>query len=269
MSDYSTILPASQSLAHALDLFCFHGHPTNQDEERPVSIIVNHGYAVGFSPSRLQPVWAAYRVSAARRDVDYERPHLFYDDPRIPKEWQISSWTFGKHGSTSYDRGHMVPNFAVNTQFGRLAQMETFFMTNICPQRAQNNQGVWMRLEKIIVSQWAPEWEHIWVICGPIFSDNPKMLKRRGGKQVPIPDAFFAILADPLKWPYDKPKNVRFLALEVPQSVGKGYPNDKLISKVSDIEAATKLRFFPKLSASQKKIVAKQTSKKMWKFREL
>jgi endonuclease G len=269
MSDYSSILPVSEPLAHALDLFCFHGHPENQNEKHPVSIIVSHGFAVGFSPSRLQPIWAAYRVSAAKRDVNYERPHLFYDDPRIPAEWRITNWTFGKSGSTAYDRGHMVPNFAVNTQFGRLAQMETFFMTNICPQKKQTNQGVWMRLEKIIVSQWAPEWDHIWVITGPIFSSKPKTLKRSNGLKVPVPKGFFAILADPLRWPYDNPKNVRFLALNIPQSAGYDYPNNKYVTTVAAIEEATKLKFFPYLSSPKKKTVAKQTSKNVWDYSEL
>ncbi len=269
MADNSTIVPATEPLAHALDLFCFHGRPQNRDTQRPVSIVVNHGYAVGFSPSRLQPVWAAYRVSAAKRDVDYERPHLFYDDPRIPEEWRITDWTFGRIGSTSYDRGHMVPNFAVNTQFGRLAQMETFFMTNICPQRAEQNQGIWMRLEKIIVSQWAPEWEHIWVITGPIFGSRPRKLKRPNGLEVPVPKGFYVILTDPLRWPYDDPKNVRFLALNIPQSAGSGYPDNDMITTVAEIEKATKLRFFPYLSAREKKVVARQTSKIMWNYREL
>lgn len=265
MNDHSSILPVCQPLAHALEFFCFRGRPLNHDAAHPVTILVNHGYAVGFCPTRSQPLWAAYQVSAATRDVDYQRPELFYDDPRLPGEQRIGTWGFGK----GYDRGHMVPNFAINTQFGRLAQNETFFMSNIVPQNSKTNRGVWQRLEKLIIRQFAPAWEHIWVLAGPIFDKKPKTIKRDNGLEIPIPKSFFLILVDPQKFPHDQPENVRFLALEVGQDTGYVDPGDDLVTTVEAIEQATGLTFFSELTASEKKIVAKQTSKKMWSYKQL
>lgn len=269
MPDFTDTLTASKPLEHLLEFFCFHGRPTNQDEANPVSVIVNHGYAVGFCPNRYQPLWAAYQVSAATRDVDYRRPELFYDDPRLPSGLQIGTRGFGKVGNKAYDRGHMVPNFAINTQFGRIAQSETFFMSNIVPQEANTNRGVWQRLEKLIIRDFAPAWEHIWALVGPVFGENPRFIERAGGIRVPIPKSFFMILVDPVKFPHDMPKNVRFLALEVPQNTGYKDPDDSLVTTVGAIEAATKLTFFPKLTNAQKRIVAERTSTRMWDHRNL
>ena len=44
----------------------------------------------------------------------------------------------------------MTPNEVINRQFGRLAQMETFLMSNMSPQYATLNLGVWSKLEKAI-----------------------------------------------------------------------------------------------------------------------
>ncbi len=267
--DNTDFLRASEPLRHIVSLLCFRGRPINHDVDRRVHMIVNHGYVVGFSPDRLQPLWAAYRVSASVRDVDYERPHLFYDDPRIPEDWQIGTRGFGALNGKRYDRGHLVPNYAINTQFGRLAQMETFFMTNISPQRDKMNRGTWMKLEKLIIRDFAPAWEHIWVITGPIFSRRPRYLVRANRLRVAIPKSYFAILVDPIRYPHNEPSNVFFLALEIPQTATNQVPGDQHVTTIGAIEEATQLQFFSELNAAQKQKVAERTATRMWQTRSL
>lgn len=264
MPDHTTLLPASQPIAHFLEFFCLHGAPANQDATRPVHVIVNHGYAVGFSPARLQPVWAAYQVSAARKDVDYERPEFFYDDPRLPEVWRIGTAGFRRLDGKAYDRGHMVPNFAINTQFGRVAQVETFLMSNIVPQRDMTNRHGWERLEKAVIRAFAPLRKHVWAMVGPIFGADPPLIERRNGMQVPVPEAFFLIVADPERYPYDNPDNLNILALRMPQDWGSRKPDDGLVTTLPEIEAATGLAFFPRLTPRQKAKLVNQTSPTLW-----
>lgn len=256
MSDNTIIAEASKPLAYLIDLFCFRGRPENNDPDHKVEVLVNHGYLVGYSSFRKQPVWAAYRVAEARRDVDYERPHLFYEDMRLDPDDRHGTWGFGKHNNEAYDRGHLVPNFAINTQFGRLAQMETFFMSNIAPQRAQMNRGVWQTLEKRIINEYAASSEHIWVYTGPIFGDDPEFITRSDGTEIPIAESFFAILVDPLKYPHDAARNCRFLCLEIPQEAGYVALDEEAFSKeISEIEERTQLNFFPTLSDRERENV--------------
>lgn len=266
MADHTTILRGCEGIAHFLEFFCLHGAPANRDAERPVSVIVNYGYAVGFSPARLQPVWAAYQVSAATRDVDYERPEFFYDDPRLDPEHRIGTGTFKSLGGKRFDRGHLVPNFAINTQFGRVAQFETFFMSNITPQIAATNRGSWQRLEKAIVSAYAPMRKHVWAMTGPIFGAAPRAIARPNGAKVPVPEAYFLVLADPERYPFDDPDNLNILALRVPQDFGSQKPGDVLVTTLDAIEQATQLTFFPRLSTSDKAKLENQTSPTLWPF---
>ena len=115
-----------------------------------MAILINHGYVTGYAPTRHQPVWAAYRVAGAKASVDYDRPHLYYADKRLPNSTRLDNSTYGRHNGHQYHVGHMAPNAAINTQFGRLAQMETFFMSNMSPQRGSLNTGVWAKLEDAI-----------------------------------------------------------------------------------------------------------------------
>ncbi len=140
MPDNSEVHSNSKSLEYLIDLFCFNGRPHNQDNVRShkVTILISHGFVVGFSAYRKQPLWAAYRVADADQHVDYDRPQLFYDDERLAPANRVGPKPFGKipdpdapAGSDrkiQLNRGHLVPNEAINQQFGRLAQMETFFM---------------------------------------------------------------------------------------------------------------------------------------------
>jgi endonuclease G, mitochondrial len=266
MADNSSILPSCASIAHFLEFFCVYGAPANNDASQPVSVIVNQGYAVGFSPSRLQPVWAAYQVSAAVQSVDYERPEFFWDDPRLPESQRIGSAGFGAIGSAKYDRGHMVPNYAINTQFGRVAQAETFFMSNMIPQRDRTNRGAWQKLEQQIVKAYAPLRKHVWVIVGPLFLANPPVIKRKNGLKVPVPEAYFLILADPERYPFDDPDNLSILALKMPEDWGAKPLDDSLVTSIDAIETATKLTFFPRLSAKDKAKLKNQTSPTIWPF---
>jgi len=55
--------------------------------------------------------------------------------------------SFRRNGEPKYDRGHMTPNNAIQQEWGRLAQMETFLMSNISPQLSTLNSGLWRSLE--------------------------------------------------------------------------------------------------------------------------
>lgn len=266
MSDNSSLLPTSAPIAHFLEFFCLHGAPANAPTNPPVSIVVNHGYALGYSPDRGQPLWAAYQVAAAVRDLDFERPEFFYDDPRLPEGWRIGTKGYGRLDGKTYDRGHMVPNFAINTQFGRVAQFETFFMSNILPQRSTMNRGIWKNLEHGIVKAYAPMRKHVWVLTGPVFAPNPPVIMRPNGKAVPVPEAMFLIIADPERYPFDDADNLNILALLIPQEIATTKPENAPVSTLSEIEEKTGLTFFPRLSARDKAKLINQTSPEVWPF---
>jgi endonuclease G len=266
MSDNSSLLTVSAPIAHFLEFFCLFGPPANAPANPPVSILVNHGYALGFSPDRGQALWAAYQVAAAVRDLDFQRPEFFYDDPRLPEAWRIGTLGYARLNGQTYDRGHLVPNFAINTQFGRVAQFETFLMSNILPQASRMNRGVWRNLEHGIVKAFAPMRKHVWVLTGPVFAADPPVIRRRSGKLIPVPEAMFLIIADPERYPFDDPDNINILALLVPQTHTQTKPETAPVSTLPEIEARTGLTFFPRLSARDKAKLVTQTSPIVWPF---
>lgn len=248
--DNSEVHKKCKSIEHLADLFCFNGRPYNKDPDHKITVLINHGYVVGFSSYRKQPLWAAYRVADADQSVDYDRPHLFYDDKRLGDVDRIGPETFGKISDPQHpnrqiqlNRGHMVPNEAINQQFGRLAQMETFLMSNISPQFARMNQGIWAQLEYRILNDYAPAMDHVWVIVGPIFGANPPFVKRKGSLEIPVPDSYYCILFDPIRYPFSRMSNVEVLALKLPQVAGREQLSKDHITTIDKIEKETQLDF--------------------------
>lgn len=248
--DNSEVHEKCKSSEYLIDLFCFNGCPHNKDPDHDVTVLINHGYVVGFSSYRKQPLWAAYRVAEADQNVDYDRPQLFYDDKRLKGDDRVGPAPFGKiqdpknrDRQVQLNRGHMVPNEAINQQFGRLAQMETFLMSNMSPQYARMNQGIWFQLESKILNDYAPTMDHVWVMVGPIFGDNPPVVERRGELKIPVPDFYYCILFDPIRYPYRRMSNVEVMALQIPQNAGREQLSKEHITSIDAIEEATQLDF--------------------------
>jgi DNA/RNA endonuclease G (NUC1) len=243
--DYTTVHPMSANQAHHIDLHLWRGPPRNLDQTRPVQILVNQGFVVGFCPARMQPAWSAYRVAYAEHDVDYDRPIHYHDDLRLPEEHRVGRRPFGKLGNIAIHVGHMTPNEVINRQFGRLAQMETFLMSNMSPQYGSLNGGVWLKLETAIREIKDEEGkDHVWAIVGPIFDEQPVAIERGSGKHVPVPSSYFCIVVDPHSYPYDKPSNVHMNCFIIPQNAPPASNPQDYPATLQEIEQATNLSFF-------------------------
>jgi len=242
-SDFSEFADASKSSAHMMELFGIGGRPTNGDAANPLKILVNHAYAVGDSESRRCPVWAMYhadKFQGATPPVSFVRTGFFFPDSRVSPV--VDGRTFGG----GMDRGHMVPNAAIASQYGSLAQLETFYMSNMCPQASDLNQRAWMQLEGY-VSKVAQIKNMVYVISGPIFGPNPAVIKNGPERGVQVPDAFYMILVDSDREFQDKPK-LDTIAFRFPQ----GTPADasfkdraKFGTSIDAIEVETGFNFFP------------------------
>lgn len=191
-------------------------------------VLENSCYFSGYSEKRKNPIWVAYRLDAHKGQNKLSRPGKFLTDFRTKSK--VNSNVYAK---TGYDRGHLCPNSAIAARYGKKGQMETFLMSNICPQRPELNRKVWERLERL-EEGYANKFGGIWVITGPIFNQHVELMNY----QIEIPDSFYKILIDE-----DKGR-VRVLPFIVPQSVsGKEILNDFLTS-VDEIERRTGLDFF-------------------------
>jgi endonuclease G len=155
--------------------------------------------------------------------------------------------------ASGYDRGHLAPNSAISSQYGREAQLETFLMSNIVPQSPDLNRKVWQRLEKM-ENDYAQNLETVWIITGPIFDPHIQHIKN----QVEVPDALFKILFDEQKG------TVRTLAFIIPQTVQGNEPLDRFLTSIDEIEKLTGLDFLAPLSDENEDKLEAAVANRLW-----
>lgn len=194
-------------------------------------VLRNDGFLVGWSDIRVSPLWVSYRLHETEDAPIGDRPDGFERDWR--SLWPVTS---GQYTRSGYDRGHLAPNYAIARVYGRDAQLDTFRMTNIAPQRPDLNRRVWQRLEEVVMDDFLPRFGRIQVLTGPVFDAH--FMHRIGFTQVPA--AFYKIIVVPDEHP-------RALAFMVPQTVHGNEPLDRFLVSIDELEARTRLDFFPRL----------------------
>ena len=152
-------------------------------------IMVKRGFTVSFNPQTLIPNWVAYELTAEETDGPWSRKGLrFVPDPDC-HERQADNNDYRNSG---YARGHLAP--AGDMKWDSLAIVESFYFTNCMPQEIKFNNGKWNQLENK-VRQWAKRYGKVYVVCGPVFTEEDTA--RIGKNGVAVPDACFKALLVP------------------------------------------------------------------------
>ena len=209
-------------------LFSYAGLPKSISYPYPITVLTNQGYIAGYCEKRKNPAWVSYRVFKLPDAESPPRPSRFTVDARTTSRIRHDDYT-----RSNYDRGHMAPNYAIGSRYGVPAQRETFFMSNIVPQKPDLNRKIWRRLEERVAKKYAMSFEVVWIITGPVYDEHKETIK----SGVEIPDAFFKIIVDEIS---GKP---RVLAFVINQDVGGSERFSQFLASVDFIEGETGLDF--------------------------
>jgi endonuclease G len=201
-------------------------------------VLRNQGYIAGYSEARRNPLWVAYRVVKPETPYRLPRPSGFTTDLRTMARVKESDFS-----GSGYDRGHMAPNQAIMEEFGLEAQLETFLLSNICPQAPNLNRNVWERLEAQ-ERRYAAGMEEVWVVDGPIFADLSGGKTERLASGIAVPAAFYKMVLDEEEHRGGK---ARMFAVVMPQNAKGSELPQEFLTTVSEIERQTHLDFFWKL----------------------
>ncbi len=245
-------IPASRGVVVSVgniegaDRYTFAGVPVGT---RPLKILENEGYLVGYDEERQNPAWVAYKLKYQRGGQTAERPDGFEVDLRTRAKVEHHDYT-----NSGFDRGHMAPNYSIGMVFGETAQIETFLMSNIVPQTPDLNRGPWKEVEQLIANDYLREYKELWVITGPIYEEP--IGKLDSGVTVPI--AFFKIVVDEIDG------MGRLIAWVMPQTAGGNASLNSYLVSVDDIEAVTGLDFLTLLNDASEGHLEAVKPVRMW-----
>ena len=90
-----------------------------------------------------------------------------------------------------YDRGHMTRSADRTT--ANVDNASTFFLTNIVPQQADLNQGVWAQFENALGDSATKGGRAVYIITGPIYSPSHPLAFLKNEGKVAVPDSTWKI----------------------------------------------------------------------------
>lgn len=196
--------------------------PTSKGE------VVRHKfYTLSYIEKYEQAEWVAYQLT---RDLlklpNVPRSDWFEVDPEV----STGSAKHSDYSSTGYTRGHMVPSGDMS--FDKLAEKETFFMSNMSPQLKVVNNGIWKELEEQ-TRDWTYQNDEVYIVSGPIFDGQVKYLKNK----VAVPTAFYKIILDV------KETNKKAIAFIIPYERSERHLRE-YATTIDNLEAITGIDFF-------------------------
>ena len=148
-------------------------------------VIHRTGYTLAYDAKTRTPQWVAWELTKKETQGTVERSNDFQPDPDVKGAKVVTK----DYSHSGYDRGHMAP--AADMKWSKKAMMESFYMSNICPQDHNLNTSDWSELENKS-RQWARRYGKVYIVCGPIY--NGKRNEYIGDHRVKVPDAFFKVV---------------------------------------------------------------------------
>ena len=214
------------------------------------TLIDRPGYALGYIEYHEQAAFVIYKLTAREAlTKEAQRTNRFRSDPEIP----TGSATTADYHRSGYDRGHLAP--AADMAFSVQTMADSFFMSNMSPQKPAFNRGIWKRLEEQ-VRQIAIREKAIYVVTGPILPK--KKTVTIGANQVTVPTHYYKVI-------FDLTPPRKMIGFILPNE-GSDRPLEDFAVTVDVVEKATGLNFFSALpQAVQKKLESKITVSE-WKF---
>ena len=193
--------------------------------------IVEHKYyTLSYNEKFEQAEWVAYELKKEYlKNNDFKRPY-FIEDPKVT----TGSADWKNYKNSGYDKGHLCP--AGDMEFNKDAYNDTFYTSNISPQKHDFNSGIWNRLEQK-TRYWAGKYNDVYVVTGGILKDSDKKI---GTEKVSVPKYFYKIILA------KSGKEHKAIAFLVPNENSDKAIYDFQVS-IETLEKMTGIDFFPNL----------------------
>lgn len=218
------------------------------ESDRDDQIIKRSHYQLSYNNEHEVANWVAYTLDHTKIKNCVSRKDDFRADPEILD----GSAVLADYSGSGFDRGHLVP--AGDMKFDRSAMSSTFFLSNMTPQPAKFNRGLWSSLENLMRA-WAFKYKQVWIVTGPVLSEDLPVIGRQN--QVSVPSEYFKVI---LRKESGKWKGIAFL-------IATSVPFPQLASyavSIDTIEDMTGIDFFPTLNDSSEEEAESQENESAW-----
>ena len=217
--------------------------------ENPKEIICHTGYSFLFSNKDKQAVWIAYQLTSKEIIKLFNRSDKFTPDKRV----KTGTANDNDYKGSGYDRGHLAP--AADMGWSAEAMEESFYYSNMSPQKPSFNRGIWKQLEELI-RDWAVQNKEIYIVTGGVLNDN---LSSIGKDKISVPKYFYKVILD-----YKEP-SIKGIGFIIPNESSKE-PLQRYAVTIDSVERFTGINFFYQLPDAQERAIESTLSIKSWNW---
>ena len=209
------------------------------------ALVPHSALSLAYSEEHEQARWVAhiilpdvtsgtvFRSNDFRPDPDVKTGSAVEADYFLKQLQPDSTWKYDGFG---YDRGHLAPS--ADFRWSQKALSESYFYSNMSPQRAEFNREAWGDLEdKVRGYLYRNPDVQLCVVTGPVLEPNLPVIER-GVNKVSIPKSYWKVVLDL--------QNQRGIAFIMPNR-GINEPLTSFASSIRDVETLTGLNFFSNL----------------------
>ncbi|MBC7844536.1 MAG: DNA/RNA non-specific endonuclease [Gemmatimonadaceae bacterium] len=151
-------------------------------------IIARPQAVISYNRNTGGPNWVSYNLDAGQFGTE-DRCNCFTNEPAVIAQGfpviRTSDYTNG-----GYDRGHMQRS--ADRTLASYENATTFYLSNVVPQTADLNQGVWASQEIFIADLARVSNKELFIITGPAFTGPARFIKDEG--KIRIPDFTWKIV---------------------------------------------------------------------------
>ena len=196
----------------------------------PQHLLIRKAYMASYNNQTKEPNWVAWQLTSEHIDGMFRRVNNFHEDEDV----EFPRATSYDYRGSGWTRGHMCP--AGDNKWDEDAMFETFALTNVCPQNANLNNGLWNSIE-MDCRKWAKRFGEVYIVCGPVFMR--KEHETIGENKIVVPEAFFKIVLC-LK---GKPKALGLIV----RNTNRNKKRDLYYNTIDQVERITGYDFFSSL----------------------
>ena len=229
----------------------------------PDSAYITHSaMMLSYNEEHEQANWVAHIILPDIKDGAVTRTNDFRPDPKVRTGTAVEADYFLKYlqedssyvyDGFGYDRGHLAPS--ADFRWSYTALSESYYYSNMTPQRPGFNRYSWAELENALRSYvYNHPGTQLYVVSGPVLhEDLPAISRSVNG--VSIPESYFKIAVD-----LDRQRGIGFIMPNRQISA----PIETFAKPIREIEAELGYDFGSNLPAEIQDEIETQTEVKIW-----
>ena len=226
------------------------------------NLIQHSAMALVYSEAHEQAKWVAHIITPDIMQGQAHRSNDFRPDPKVATGTAVEADYFlkylqadstYKYDGFGFDRGHLAPS--ADFRWSAKALSESYFYSNIAPQREAFNRAIWASLESNLRAYiYRNPNTQLIILTGAVLKPDLPTIDRSINKPS-IPKLFWKVALDL--------KNQKAIGFILPNKQ-LDYPLESFAVSIDKVEAETDLDFFHLLPDMQENNIEAQIDKAHW-----